>query len=182
MVKALTLVGSGSSPRVRGAGRWDIVVSASHGIIPACAGSRSKWTRFANHARDHPRVCGEQRKPHRSASPIEGSSPRVRGAGQASSPLPNRHRIIPACAGSRGGERLANGAFRDHPRVCGEQEQSGVGPLLAQGSSPRVRGAGRPPTRSAARHGIIPACAGSRYPRPRAGACAWDHPRVCGEQ
>ena len=52
---------AGSSPRVRGAVTYSVELEVSNGIIPACAGSRSKPFSTLPRARDHPRVCGEQR-------------------------------------------------------------------------------------------------------------------------
>ena len=54
-------VKQGSSPRVRGAGHLLYRNVVERGIIPACAGSRSASARAVASARDHPRVCGEQR-------------------------------------------------------------------------------------------------------------------------
>ena len=91
-----------------------------------------------------------------------GSSPRVRGAGEADHVGAGGHGIIPACAGSSHRGAARDVQDRDHPRVYGEQESVGAGAVAGAGSSPRVRGAAA--VRSA-RHdgfGIIPACAGSR--------------------
>ena len=51
----------GSSPRVRGAAAIIDSAMSWFGIIPACAGSSltNSASRFS--ARDHPRVCGEQK-------------------------------------------------------------------------------------------------------------------------
>ena len=51
-----------------------------------------------------------------------------------------------------------------------------------QGSSPRVRGAGKQSKSGLTYSGIIPACAGSRHSFERSLNSGWDHPRVCGEQ
>ena len=50
------------------------------------------------------------------------------------------------------------------------------------GSSPRVRGTAFCLLRCKYDVGIIPACAGNRYPLPLQREGVWDHPRVCGEQ
>ena len=80
---------------------------------------------------------------------------------------------------------VTRGAFRVgpvHPRVCGEQQFTGIRRVKRFGSSPRVRGTGTP--LHLRRHLIrfIPACAGNRpwyYGVSREYAV---HPRVCGEQ
>ena len=51
-----------------------------------------------------------------------------------------------------------------------------------QGSSPRVRGAGRSWSATSSPTGIIPARAGSRPGSKCIGHQNWDHPRACGEQ
>ena len=50
----------GSSPRVRGTDKIAIFFSRYLGIIPACAGNRSRMGKNIFDSRDHPRVCGEQ--------------------------------------------------------------------------------------------------------------------------
>ena len=50
-----------------------------------------------------------------------GSSPRVRGTGQAAGMLVRKRRFIPACAGNSSGETKAGFHLAVHPRVCGEQ-------------------------------------------------------------
>ncbi len=114
--------------------------------------------------------------------------------------------IIPACAGNTGrphsplaatgdhprvcGEHVSPvidgiNEFRmvegDHPRVCGEHLAGAAGDVLAQGSSPRVRGTPRRSRRRRARPGIIPACAGNTRREGRSVRRSRDHPRVCGE-
>ena len=71
---------TGSSPRVRGAGRDLVPEGHEAGIIPACAGSRYKPRFYYRGYRDHPRVCGEQLNPLVDQCFWRGSSPRVRGA------------------------------------------------------------------------------------------------------
>ena len=91
---------SGSSPRVRGAGRHYPQADQPQGIIPACAGSRRGSRACGRPGRDHPRVCGEQEWVAAGGTERQGSSPRVRGAASATGVRVLRHGIIPACAGS----------------------------------------------------------------------------------
>ena len=107
-------------------------------------------------------MCGEQLTVAVTVVPVEGSSPRVRGAVYCAPRLGVVEGIIPACAGSS--------RFRHQ------------GKARCRGSSPRVRGAVCLPRWLLVYHGIIPACAGSSWSSrsgPRRGR---DHPRVCGEQ
>ena len=70
----------GSSPRMRGA--LDHIECEIHDvrIIPAYAGSTSTRSTRTSTRRDHPRVCGEHPRNALRASPLMGSSPRMRGA------------------------------------------------------------------------------------------------------
>ena len=65
LADAYQKVGKGSSPRVRGAASARPSVIASHGIIPACAGSSPTRSPRRQPPGDHPRVCGEQPLPLR---------------------------------------------------------------------------------------------------------------------
>ena len=127
-------------------------------------------------------MCGEQCIYNVTVIQVVGSSPRVRGAVVppffGAFPLG----IIPACAGSSKSRSQYRKPFRDHPRVCGEQNESATEKGVVKGSSPRVRGAVVGELLQHAERGIIPACAGSSRGRSRSGSPDRDHPRVCGEQ
>ena len=100
--------GWGSSPRLRGALSAQRRDELARGLIPASAGSTSLPTHESRTTQAHPRVCGE----HFDSSPAVrrpgGSSPRLRGARQASLKVALNHGLIPASAGST----LADKHFR----------------------------------------------------------------------
>jgi len=151
------------------------------GIIPACAGSTGRASRRLRPRRDHPRVRGEHDTVWYDVPTGQGSSPRARGAH-----LPGRRcmwgsGIIPACAGSTPGWPPSRGRRGDHPRVRGEHLMYGVLATLAEGSSPRARGALVQGDGGRGHEGIIPACAGSTARCPARVECLEDHPRVRGE-
>ena len=77
----LSLLSSGSPPRVRGKGVVHVFVPEKLGITPAYAGKSFMWTKFCRETRDHPRVCGEKGKNHPRKPYCEGLPPRVRGKG-----------------------------------------------------------------------------------------------------
>ena len=91
------------------------------------------------------------------------------------------HGIIPAYAGNTGMDIMCRGLCRDHPRVCGEHHGSRAGSIRVLGSSPRMRGTLRPPTRCRCCCGIIPAYAGNTSLSSCFLVIGWDHPRICGE-
>ena len=151
----------------------------------------------------HPRVCGERASARSILSSSNGSSPRVRGTVRSRPARSGRRRFIPACAGNGGCSRSTVGAAPVHPRVCGErspeQDRPPAPPSvhprvcgercggfaadeISIGSSPRVRGTGRPWPCDRAPSRFIPACAGNGRQRPGTRASRAVHPRVCGER
>ena len=173
---------TGSSPRVRGAGKFDSACSPSQRIIPARAGSRHSPTESRERNRDHPRACGEQSARVGDMMDAVGSSPRVRGAGRGVLVPQLGSGIIPARAGSRSRESYRAYPVPDHPRACGEQPGNKGGAGERMGSSPRVRGADPCTLHMEPRARIIPARAGSRLAGIDTDMVPEDHPRACGEQ
>ena len=111
-----------------------------------------------------------------------GSPPRVRGKACSSLSIISLYGITPACAGKRTQGGIISMQDEDHPRVCGEKDQTKYQLTRGQGSPPRMRGkaviaAG---TRRAVR--ITPAYAGKSQPWRSYSQRRWDHPRVCGEK
>ena len=90
-------------------------------------------------------------------------------------------RIIPAYAGSTGVAVVLGEDAQDHPRVCGEHQDSRPRQEWRAGSSPRMRGAQRAAQAVRGDRGIIPAYAGSTADMIQAGQPPQDHPGVCGE-
>ena len=110
-----------------------------------------------------------------------GSSPRMRGARNATVDDSICQRIIPAYAGSTAVAKVNHAAVGDHPRVCGEHAWSRRSSPSELGSSPRMRGAHAAGDLDVDRDGIIPAYAGSTCPPSTPAHPVGDHPRVCGE-
>ena len=90
----------GSSPHARGALNSKIRVCLIPGIIPACAGSTSRFFSRLRSIWDHPRMRGEHRCGQRGQAPGRGSSPHARGAHGGRAAMYSGSWIIPACAGS----------------------------------------------------------------------------------
>ena len=91
---------AGSSPRVRGTPLHVRVRLAARRFIPACAGNSGTDRRRGGPPPVHPRVCGELTSISAASSRAAGSSPRVRGTRQTSTPPATTQTV--------------------HPRVCGE--------------------------------------------------------------
>mgnify|MGYP006956347830 CR=1 FL=1 len=75
----LSLLSSGSPPRVRGKAGGCRTAAASSGITPAYAGKRAVANFRPGTIRDHPRVCGEKTCLIMSSRFWMGSPPRMRG-------------------------------------------------------------------------------------------------------
>ena len=160
---AVKLIGSGSSPQVRGprsALSSDRVVLW---LIPAGAGTTGKPKRTHPTLRAHPRRCGDH-----AGQPIGGalntdSSPQVRG------PLRGRHcpncalGLIPAGAGTTLARHIPPVAPGAHPRRCGDHAEGTVGVIIGVGSSPQVRGPQDGMKFEFPSEGLIPAGAGTTY-------------------
>ena len=171
----------GSSPRVRGKPKRNVLCAFPHRLIPACAGKTYSCYPLSDSRTAHPRVCGENKNRSVMSRHGGGSSPRVRGkliealGGQVI------RRLIPACAGKTESLSKTLGAPPAHPRVCGENVVFSFLGSPPTGSSPRVRGKLVGIVKGAINGRLIPACAGktrSRFHRIR--RCR-AHPRVCGE-
>ena len=132
------------------------------GIIPAGAGKRDMEELNRYTLRDHPRGCGEKKGAAFDTDALRGSSPRVRGKGVESRPLPPRRRIIPAGAGKSCFNPETAAITEDHPRGCGEKIIKASLRRAGKGSSPRVRGKGSRRRDAPTGSGIIPAGAGKR--------------------
>ena len=151
-------------------------------ITPACAGNSEGSASFDGSAKDHPRVCGEQRTTGRRNPQEVGSPPRVRGTEKSQAFARRDFRITPACAGNSRSIRLSWCCWQDHPRVCGEQETLVCQPPKGKGSPPRVRGTEDSLFLLLLITRITPACAGNSTHGLHMGEKVADHPRVCGEQ
>ena len=172
----------GSSPRVRGTGRYTTGSRSICRFIPARAGNRMAKPSETTGSPVHPRACGEQTRFTGPSCHLIGSSPRVRGT--ASVPLVDDalNRFIPARAGNRSERSRLSVSTPVHPRACGEQcpQRWHWNPSI--GSSPRVRGTvvTLRPRRAGFR--FIPARAGNSGVQSGARQGHPVHPRACGEQ
>ena len=91
----------GSPPRMRGREGQPGRVERGTGITPAYAGKSRPAVIIAGHFRDHPRVCGEERKRKKLTGWQRGSPPRVRGKARYVQHGRCQQGITPACAGKR---------------------------------------------------------------------------------
>ena len=105
---------------MRGKLTFTSTATQTRGLIPAYAGKTiaSRASRLSGAA--HPRVCGENLRPHFFEVLFEGSSPRMRGKQDIAGGESLARRLIPAYAGKTTAGRQIVGFGRAHPRVCGE--------------------------------------------------------------
>ena len=116
--------GKGSSPHTRGAPNGAESIAEKVGIIPAYAGSTSRWTIPASAVADHPRIRGEHIDINLANTRNPGSSPHTRGARFRLPDVDPGWRIIPAYAGSTVEPSEMLTAQKDHPRIRGEHLES----------------------------------------------------------
>ena len=90
-------------------------------ITPAYAGKSDAQHHEFLQTEDHPRLCGEKKRPLVRAYSILGSPPPMRG--KDSFPLLEALAlgITPAYAGKSIGDALMGLELEDHPRLCGEK-------------------------------------------------------------
>ena len=110
-----------------------------------------------------------------------GSPPRMRGKQKFPALPRNVFGITPADAGKTGTVGVSAVGMEDHPRGCGENDESAVLDAINTGSPPRMRGKPLPARLSRRWYRITPADAGKTAPRPAGRPCRRDHPRGCGE-
>ena len=91
---------SGSSPRLRGTDKGNVVVGMLRRFIPAPAGNSPPSSRSPRLRPVHPRACGEQNWQVRVTYNFHGSSPRLRGTVDSSVVSDAIPRFIPAPAGN----------------------------------------------------------------------------------
>ena len=109
---------------MRGARCAGFPCGVQEGIIPAYAGSTIDMYPYDLADRDHPRVCGEHMEQTGLGTKMMGSSPRMRGALLSGLLVVGAPRIIPAYAGSTCSRDKSRQVRADHPRVCGEHEET----------------------------------------------------------
>ena len=172
---------AGSSPHTRGARCVTSIPKPPLGIIPAYAGSTTRFFERATMAWDHPRIRGEHVIEGRKILKRLGSSPHTRGALRHGSASLLVAGIIPAYAGSTLRPPRTPRLARDHPRIRGEHPMFYKVYCLGEGSSLHTRGALCRTIPAETRVGIIPAYAGSTAWDKAKASYYRDHPRIRGE-
>ena len=172
----------GSSPRTWGTLSADGTMLEYNRFIPAHAGNSSSGSCSTSMRSVHPRARGEQVVHPAVADHDLGSSPRTRGTGPRRQELWIWMWFIPAHAGNRAGERIAEAFGRVHPRARGEQSPVCKKPMEKDGSSPRTRETGLRPAPLRRQRRFIPAHAGNRVGGRHVAGEYEVHPRARGEQ
>ena len=130
----------GSSPHMRGTPFAQASQYNYLGIIPAHAGNTFCWDEMLETTKDHPRTCGEHKRPRNALQMKKGSSPHMRGTQSVRKIIQRGAGIIPAHAGNTYHAPKAWNFLRDHPRTCGEHHRLPPNPEALRGSSPHMRG------------------------------------------
>ena len=72
--------------------------------------------------------------------------------------------------------------YQDHPRLCGEKCDKGIGLGYVKGSPPPMRGKAKKYRAKGKKSGITPAYAGKSSGTHSVCQVCQDHPRLCGEK
>ena len=176
-----SMLGFGSSPRLRGTLGRILVFALGRRFIPAPAGNTPTRSMSASMAAVHPRACGEHELRRWGGAPYGGSSPRLRGTLRRRKRREVARRFIPAPAGNTAAGVVTISTAAVHPRACGEHPRSFRSTMASSGSSPRLRGTPALVTMFGLDHRFIPAPAGNTSSVLFASTPAAVHPRACGE-
>ena len=128
--------------------------------IPAYAGKTRFCMAMPRARKEHPRVCGENRRSKLTRMVGSGTSPRMRGKQMGAKPAPAVQRNIPAYAGKTQTMPCTSPQHPEHPRVCGENLDLIAHSLGPAGTSPRMRGKHRAENQRLHSARNIPAYAG----------------------
>ena len=126
-------------------------------------------------------MCGKNTACLISPWTILGSPPRVREKPNIKLIAEYSGGITPACAGKTYSMRTCKRLSRDHPRVCGKNDNKVIDTEKVLGSPPRVREKRLVAVIDRLKTRITPACAGKTLPFFGECTTSQDHPRVCGK-
>ena len=129
-------------------------------ITPAYAGKSSGAASRSTFQWDHPRLCGEKQAEREEIEKRQGSPPPMRGKVFSRFICDIFERITPAYAGKSQAGSFSAGDNQDHPRLCGEKDQSKALSNDGLGSPPPMRGKVQSITQCSELFGITPAYAG----------------------
>ena len=127
-------------------------------------------------------MCGEKVYKDIKHVAAVGSPPRMRGKDGVNDSAQAVTGITPAYAGKRTLVGECPKPLWDHPRVCGEKNNTAKTYSNMEGSPPRMRGKGQAGRKVVVELGITPAYAGKSTPDRLFLYHLGDHPRVCGEK
>ena len=173
--------GGGSSPHGRGKLLRSYRGCFVSRLIPAWAGKTMRITLNSTSLTAHPRMGGENNRPHVSERVHQGSSPRGRGKPPMRHQRPPKDRLIPARAGKTMRATAGTTRRRAHPRAGGENGTVRSAGVPWAGSSPRGRGKLLQCFECRPGRGFIPARAGKTPGSSKARQSSRAHPRAGGE-
>ena len=171
----------GSSPLARGPRAHVGCEVDGAGLIPARAGTTAGLGHTKVSVWAHPRSRGDHRILRIFQHALMGSSPLARGPPRNAQAPQEQPGLIPARAGTTGGDLHVDALAGAHPRSRGDHPNSTRGAENLTGSSPLARG---PPVNSSAHRserGLIPARAGTTLVKKFFLTCAGAHPRSRGD-
>ena len=181
MMKLVIVEIGGSSPLARGPLVRRRRQLRGCGLIPARAGTTTVFEPCGTGPGAHPRSRGDHGTAQPNLDNYKGSSPLARGPPRNAQAPQEQPGLIPARAGTTGGDLHVDALAGAHPRSRGDHPNSTRGAENLTGSSPLARG---PPVNSSAHRserGLIPARAGTTLVKKFFLTCAGAHPRSRGD-
>ena len=177
----LSILVTGSSPRLWGTHRFRVLLGAWARFIPTPVGNTPSVRKSHALIAVHPHACGEHYFPLADATAYIGSSPRLWGTRCLVRSGGSKKRFIPTPVGNTAGGCERCGRKTVHPHACGEHTKRSEVTCVNCGSSPRLWGTPvkTPPQSTFWR--FIPTPVGNTlHPAPRSRRTPV-HPHACGE-
>ncbi len=171
----------GTPPRRRGGRLGGDVDDAAGRNTPASAGRTCMTSPKVRYEPEHPRVGGEDTWSGGTCHGYGGTPPRRRGGHRVGGGGGHVHRNTPASAGRTTSTASPPTPPPEHPRVGGEDRNSGPLWQSLGGTPPRRRGGRRQPVLGRLQQRNTPASAGRTPPRGHSRRRSPEHPRVGGE-
>ncbi len=133
-------VEDGSSPRMWGTLRIDLLRIELRRFIPTHVGNTSVGIEHCDIWAVHPHACGEHLKAVAWVDKVDGSSPRMWGTLEGVGSENEAIRFIPTHVGNTVVADMQGFAGSVHPHACGEHDGAVGDEYRQQGSSPRMWG------------------------------------------
>ena len=171
----------GTSPRVWGKRRLDVVEAVGVRNIPTRVGKTHGLREWTPRWSEHPHACGENLGCGLLRADALGTSPRVWGKPEDVHVQELVARNIPTRVGKTRPARWWESPRTEHPHACGENLRPCPPRLCGYGTSPRVWGKRNQRRGNTEEERNIPTRVGKTLTNAMRARCTPEHPHACGE-